>query len=157
MTSVFISYSHDNDDHRRRVLALADRLIAEEGLDVELDQYHEASPPAVGWELWAEKLICKSMFTIIVCTAEYRAAFDDDLMPEARRGVRSEAQIVRQILYQAGQRNKNFICVLFDDCADDCIPLRLKSLSPYRIFDEYERLIRQITQQPHAPRANASK
>ena len=40
---VFISYSHDSEEHAVRVLALADRLRSE-GIEAILDQY-EMSPP----------------------------------------------------------------------------------------------------------------
>jgi hypothetical protein len=40
---VFISYSHDSDQHKDRVLALSDRL-REDGIDCIIDQY-ETSPP----------------------------------------------------------------------------------------------------------------
>jgi len=46
---IFLSYSHDSDEHRERVLALADRLRAD-GIDAHLDQYELA--PAQGWPNW---------------------------------------------------------------------------------------------------------
>jgi len=41
---VFISYSHDSDEHRERVLSLAERLRAD-GIETLLDQYVNGSPP----------------------------------------------------------------------------------------------------------------
>ena len=41
---VFISYSHDSDAHKERVLELADRLRTD-GLHVELDQFHAEVTP----------------------------------------------------------------------------------------------------------------
>lgn len=35
---VFINYTHDSDEHKERILKLAESLRAE-GVDVELDQY----------------------------------------------------------------------------------------------------------------------
>jgi hypothetical protein len=48
---VFISYSHESEEHADRVLALADRLRAE-GIEATLDQY-EISPDE-GWPMWCE-------------------------------------------------------------------------------------------------------
>jgi hypothetical protein len=49
---VFISYSHDSDKHRDRVLELADRLRAD-GVDAMIDQYIQ-SPPE-GWRIGARR------------------------------------------------------------------------------------------------------
>ena len=37
--SVFISYSYDSEEHADRVLALADALVCNYGIDVILDRY----------------------------------------------------------------------------------------------------------------------
>jgi hypothetical protein len=39
----FISYSHDSDEHRERVLALSERL-RDDGITTFLDQYVNGSP-----------------------------------------------------------------------------------------------------------------
>ena len=43
---VFISYSHDDEQHEQRVLQLASRL-RNDGVDAEIDQYEDA--PKEGW------------------------------------------------------------------------------------------------------------
>jgi len=50
---VFISYSHDSDQHKDRVLTLSDRLRAD-GIDCTIDQY-ETFPPE-GWARWCNEL-----------------------------------------------------------------------------------------------------
>ena len=47
---VFISYSHDSDEHREKVLGLAERL-RQDGLDAQLDQYVKGTPEQ-GWPRW---------------------------------------------------------------------------------------------------------
>ena len=47
---VFISYSHDSDEHREQVLGLSERLRAD-GIETVLDQYVNGSP-AEGWPRW---------------------------------------------------------------------------------------------------------
>jgi hypothetical protein len=57
MTQVFISYSHDDEAHSGRVLALAQRLRSE-GLSVIIDRDHQATGgPPEGWPLWSDLLI----------------------------------------------------------------------------------------------------
>lgn len=48
---VFIIYSHDSDEHKERVLALADRL-RKDGIEVRLDRYLPSAGPEVGWAQW---------------------------------------------------------------------------------------------------------
>ena len=55
MIKVFISYSHDSDAHRQRVLALSDQL-REDSVDCYIDQYLNGWP-AEGWQRWMEKQI----------------------------------------------------------------------------------------------------
>lgn len=40
---VFISYTHDGDDHRKRILRLADRLRAD-GVEARLDRFVSGTP-----------------------------------------------------------------------------------------------------------------
>ncbi len=49
---VFISYSHDSEQHKASILALADRLCRE-GLDCTIDQYINGFPPE-GWQRWMD-------------------------------------------------------------------------------------------------------
>jgi hypothetical protein len=64
----FISYSHDTDEHKLRVLTLANRLRAD-GIDVHIDQY-EDSPPE-GWPRWMEAWIRKAQYVLVLCTETF--------------------------------------------------------------------------------------
>jgi TIR domain len=87
---VFISYSHDSDDHADRVLALADRLRAE-GIDVALDQY-EISPPE-GWPSWMDRQVRESDFVLVVCTEIYLRRAERREEPGAGHGVTFESTL----------------------------------------------------------------
>ena len=65
---VFISYSHDSDEHIDRVVDLSNRL-RENGIDCQIDQYEE-SPPE-GWPRWMTKQIKGARFVLVVCTEKY--------------------------------------------------------------------------------------
>lgn len=109
-----------------------------------LDQYHESSPPPAGWERWTEQQVQRAAFTLVVCTAEYYAAFDDQNPAGIRRGVRAEAQVIRQFLYDGNQHNTRFIAVLFEDVGEACIPMRLRSQPVYeRLRDVRETAVTQ--------------
>ena len=62
--TVFISYSHDNDAHKARVLTLADGL-RNKGLAVMIDRY--VPFPKEGWPFWCEKQIDEADFVLMVC------------------------------------------------------------------------------------------
>lgn len=50
---VFISYSHDNEEHKARVYDLAKRLRAD-GLTVIIDHDMLPGGPPEGWSVWSE-------------------------------------------------------------------------------------------------------
>ncbi len=65
---VFISYSHDGEDHEKRVLALSNRL-REEGIDCIIDKYRPHPPE--GWPKWMEKQLENAGFVLVICTGAY--------------------------------------------------------------------------------------
>jgi SEFIR domain len=119
---VFISYSHDSDDHADRVLTLANRLRAE-GIDVTLDQY-EISPPE-GWPSWMERQVRDSDFVLVVCTEIYLRRAERREDPGAGHGVIFESTLSLQHLYNAGMRNTRFVPVVFEDRDTNHIPTQL--------------------------------
>jgi len=65
---VFISYSHDSQEHKDRILTLANRLRAE-GVDCSIDQYEES--PAEGWPRWMMNQLEWADFVVVVCSEQY--------------------------------------------------------------------------------------
>ncbi|HEV2842354.1 MAG TPA: SEFIR domain-containing protein [Chthoniobacterales bacterium] len=70
---VFISYSHDSDAHRERVLALSERLRAD-GIETLLDQYVNGLPPQ-GWPRWMLDQLDAADSVLVVCTETYYRRF----------------------------------------------------------------------------------
>ncbi|MFD2876370.1 toll/interleukin-1 receptor domain-containing protein [Paenibacillus rhizoplanae] len=70
--SFFISYSHDSDEHKNKVLLLSNQL-REEGIDSVIDQYDEN--PAQGWAQWMIEMIKESDYIIAVCSDNYCTRF----------------------------------------------------------------------------------
>lgn len=140
----FISYSHDNDEHRRTVLAFADQL-RKQGINCNLDQYEDS--PENGWISWMETEICNSDYVLIVCSEGYTAKFTHK---SRGKGVKWEGAIISQEIYESEGRNRKFIPVLFSENDKDFIPRALKTYTYYNIQtqDGYEKLYRRITRQP---------
>ncbi len=145
MPKVFISYSHDSDEHRQRVLELSNRL-RREGVDCFIDQYVNGFPPE-GWKRWMEDQIENADFVLLVCTETYLNRFrgkDRD----GGRGVNFEGVVISQTLYDSYQQNSQFIAVMPDNGSFDHVPAILKGFTTYLFSAEYEALYRVLTNQP---------
>jgi hypothetical protein len=144
---VFISYSHDNEQHEQRVLALAQRL-RHEGIDAEIDQYEFT--PQEGWPMWCNRKIEEADFVLMVCTETYKRRVDGKELPGHGHGVMWEANIICQFMYDSGSNNTKFIPVLFAGSTVDQVPVSVKGFTRYLLDDEreYEKLYRHLTNQP---------
>ena len=144
---IFLSYSHDSEEHRDRVLALANRL-RQDGVDAWLDQF-ENEQPDEGWPEWMEKQIDLADFILIVCTPTYHRRFQGEEPESEGRGVRWEAMLARSMLYHASYNQRKFVPVLFDPATDEDIPRILRHRrTHFRLMEDYESLFRLITSQP---------
>lgn len=153
---VFISYSHDSEEHGDRVLAFANRL-REDGIEAILDQYEH--PPPNDWPLWMDKHIRDADFVLMVCTKTYYRRIMNEEEPGKGFGVRWEGKLIYQHIYQGESTNTRFIPILFDDCKVDDIPTPVKGGARYRINSEqgYEDLYRHLTNQPKTVKPELGK
>lgn len=145
---VFITYSHDSNAHRERVLALADRLRGD-GLDVRLDQYELHVPE--GWVAWMRRQLGEADFVVVVCTESYRRRFEGKEDVGVGLAATWEGALTQQILYDAGSKNDRFVPILFEGCTPEQIPLVLRSATRYVLEGGYDDLYRHLTNQPKTP------
>lgn len=143
---VFISYSHDSDEHCERVLALSNQLI-KDGLDCILDQY-EMSPPE-GWPMWMANQIRESDFVLIICTENYYRRTTNQEKPEKGLGVKYESVLTFKDIYDNDSKSTRFIPVLFRPGDAKYRPDPLKGATYYCIDSEdgYKNLYRSLTDQ----------
>ena len=146
---VFISYSHDSEIHKNRVLDLANRL-REDGVDAVIDQHIEA--PTQGWPRWMEKQIRDADFVLAVGSRLYHDRFLGDEEDGVGLGAKWEGAILTQHLYESDMKTKGYVPIIFE--ADDAqfIPMPLRPFTRYLVDGEegYERIYRRITNQPKA-------
>lgn len=144
---VFISYSHDSDDHREFVLQFTERLW-NDGIDCEIDQFYEDNPPDDGWPTWTENQVLNADFVLMVFTEQYRRRYDAK-EPGKGRGVAWETRIVDAMIYDQFTKNTKFIPVVFIEEDLQHIPYKLKRTSHYIVKreDAYEQLLRRLTGQ----------
>jgi tetratricopeptide (TPR) repeat protein len=152
---VFISYSqHDPTQHSRRVREFA-QALADDGLDVELDQYHQNEP--VDWPRWCEERLRKenSDFVLMICSAEYKNRIEGRVAADKGRGVFWEGGIIDDYLYEA-KANERFIPILLDDEGEESLPQIVRGWTRFRVSDfgiasgevGYTNLYRLLTTQP---------
>jgi tetratricopeptide (TPR) repeat protein len=148
---VFISYSHDSDEHNDRVLALADRLL-DDGLEVVLDEF--VSPPPANWPRWMEDEMESSDFIIVVCSRNYMDKVRRRVKPGEGKGIKWESLLSYQDIYDNDSNSSKFIPVLLEGGEYEHIPKPMRGGNHYRASDdkEYERLFRHITSEPENPK-----
>ena len=149
---VFLSYSHDSDEHAARVLALADSLC-DGGIDVILDRYvHPA--PVEGWPRWIDRNLDEAKFVLIVCTETYRRRVMGLEEPGKGLGVRWVGSLISNRIYHDEPSGSRFIPVLLPGAEPAHIPDPVRGHNHYRLatFDltdpGYEALYRHLTDQP---------
>jgi hypothetical protein len=144
---VFISYSHDSQEHMDRVLALSDHLRSD-GINCIIDQY-ETSPPE-GWARWCDRQIEDAEFVLVVFTGTYEQRFRGTDLTEKGKGVKWEGLIITSQLYNSQGRNRKFIPILFTQEDESHIPAFLQGFTYYIpvIEQGYESLYRHLTHQP---------
>ncbi len=149
--SVFISYSHDSDEHMKNVLDIANRLRSDY-VDCELDQYIE-NPPE-GWPKWMDTQIKKAMYVIVVCTKPYNYKFSANDQESIGKGIKWESRISYQHIYDLGSNNYKFIPVVFSKSDIDYVLTPLKGNTVYLIPNEYEKLLRRLSGKPSVEKPN---
>ena len=154
---VFLSYSHDSDEHADRVLALADAL-SRDGCTVLFDQYVFPAP-LDGWIAWMRQCLdpANSDFVLLVCTEGYLRRFEGREEPGAGRGVRREGRLIDSRLYEQDAQAARYIPILLDPADLRFVPRELFDhnryvLGAFNIQDPgYEALYRHLTGQPATP------
>ncbi len=144
---VFISYSHDSDDHCERVLALAKQLRLN-GVDARLDQF-ETCPPH-GWPLWCAHQILDANFVLLICTETYRKRFLGLEEFGKGKGVKWEGKVIHNALYYE-ELNTGFIPIVFSPDDVKHIPETVRETSWYTVStisrsdSAYANLLNRIT------------
>lgn len=146
-TKVFISYSHDNPQHEERVLKLATRL-ASDGLDVTFDQF--GNPPA-NWAFWMEAAMEAADYIVVACSEGYLAKVRKKVKRGTGKGVKWESRLTYQEIYDNDSDAAKFIPVLMEGEEYEHIPKPIRGGNHYKLFEEYEKLLRHLTHQPEIP------
>ena len=144
---VFISYTHDTQEHMDRVWDLSERLRGD-GVDCRIDQHEES--PAEGWPRWCRNQVQESQFVLIGCTETYQRRYEGKEEAGKGLGGQWEGFVITQELYEAEGKNTKFIPILFTSCDGQYIPTELHSTTRYELStsEGYDKLFRRVTSQP---------
>jgi hypothetical protein len=137
---VFVSYSHDSEEHGERVLALSDRLRTD-GIETSLDQYLNGSPQQ-GWPRWMLDQLDLANYVLVVCTEAYYRRFRGHEEPGQGKGVDFEGLLVTQQIYDSRSKTLRFVPVFLSAPDEAWIPEPLRSVNYYALSSEahYQRL-----------------
>ena len=131
---VWLSYSHDSEQHPARVLALSDRLRLG-GIDAELDQYLHGPPPE-GWPRWMLDRLDWAEAVLVVCTETYYRRFRGHEEPGKGQGADWECALITQELYKRKSVNTKFIPILLNPADEKYIPEPLGATTPFTLTSE---------------------
>lgn len=153
MGDVFISYSHDTDEHSKEVLIFTNRLI-EDGIDCVLDQFD--TDPSEGWPRWMDNNIDSAEFVLMICTEIY---YNRVMLKEKKwngLGVKWEGNLVYNHFYINGTLCDKFIPVIFEKKCGIYIPNPFRGKTYYCVDSDqgYEDLYRRLTEQPKILKPN---
>jgi hypothetical protein len=129
---IFISYSHDSDDHSARVHELADQLVRL-GCEVLFDQYVGAPPD--GWTRWMDRCLDAgaSDFVLLICTEGYLRRVEGREAPGTGNGVRWEGRRIYHEVYEKQDQGLRFVPVLLGGSTAENIPWPLADYARYEI------------------------
>jgi tetratricopeptide (TPR) repeat protein len=138
--SVFISYSHDSEEHRDEVLGLSERL-RRDGIETILDQYVNGTPTE-GWPRWMLNQLDAADSVLVVCTETYYRRFRGLELPGKGKGADWEGALITQEIYDTRSSNPKFIPVFLSTANDQAIPEPMRSATHYALTsdDAYDRL-----------------
>ncbi len=134
---VFISYSHDSDEHCDRVASLSKKLH-KDGLVTILDK---DVTPNEGWPIWINNNIIEADYVIVICTKTYCKRFYGNESSEGGKGVAFEGGIIIQQLYDVKNKTLKFVPVVFSVSDVQYIPDPLRSKSRYILDRDYKTLL----------------
>ncbi len=149
---VFISYTHDSEQHHDQVREFATLLVGN-GIIVELDQW--AAGPRQDWQAWATRLMTSYDYVLVVASEGYRRMGDGNGPADRNLGGQSEAALLRDLLQ--GDRpawTAKILPVLLPGQGIEGIPLFLQPHAADRYpvssltVEGAEGLLRTITGQP---------
>ncbi|MEU5845310.1 SEFIR domain-containing protein [Saccharopolyspora shandongensis] len=152
LPTVFISYIHEDDEHRAQVLKFA-QLLADLGIDSGIDFWLGPERQDIGE--WAEHYIEKADYTLVIASTRYRDIGNGYGTDHENRGGKWEIVVLREKLQKARSVwTPRILPVLLPGHTEEEIPDFLQPCGAHRYdvpeINEkgIEKLYRTLTKQP---------
>jgi hypothetical protein len=142
LNQVFLSYRHESPEHARAVRRLGE-LLRQAKIPVALDQFHldeHPGGPDLGWPKWCEDCANESACVLIIASEGWFAAYGKNAQPGVGLGAATEADLLRQTLWDEKGNNARIRLAFLHDVAADKIPIRLRAWYQFRPFDADDQL-----------------
>ena len=150
MPSVFLSYRRINDEHNHAVCELGVRLEAA-GITVVLDQFAQdrefnGGGPDEGWPIWCEAQAADPGHKVLImASTSWFKVYETKEVPGMGLGAATEAQVIRQLLYNNRGISRNIRIVGFANIDPQTIPLTLQRYDRFTDPDDFARLVRWVS------------
>lgn len=138
---VFISYSHDSEEHRDRAFRLCEELRLSL-IDATIDQYEEEDPPQ-DWPTWMFQQLDGADYVLMICTEPYKLRAQDQEEPGKGLGARFETSIITNAIYRTARlaASSPYIPIIFDKADRAHIPYFVAGSTNYLLdTDTWEGL-----------------
>ncbi|WP_159394046.1 toll/interleukin-1 receptor domain-containing protein [Streptomyces sp. NRRL F-5755] len=147
---VFVSYSHDSNEHRQRVLGLI-QALRRNGIDAWADFFEESKPPAM-WPAWMRTQVGEADYVLTVITETYARRYNQQEEPGIGAGVRWEATLITADIYFSTSKQIKYIPVVFSAEDTRHIPPPLNLTNKYLVVPDDDSsllpLLRHLLQAP---------
>lgn len=141
---VFISYAHESETHRNRVLALS-RSLRDKHVDCHVDQYDQHHSDT--WPDWIRNEFKIADFVLVVGSETYFRRAEGLEEAGVGLGVIWESALINRDIYQNAAKNNKYIPVIFDPADKENIPTVLQGYHYYSLADgNVEPLLRRLFQ-----------
>jgi len=144
MTTVFLSYRHESEEHSEHVRTLAERLrerVRPDGISVVLDQFQPAGGPDQGWAKWSADQVRHSTRVVMIITPAYVECMLGDLKPSGGRGSAWEARAIYHELYQVGGVSGKYRALVFGDGPGVALPAEMGAIHVFRFPEDEDDLV----------------
>jgi SEFIR domain len=138
---VYVSYSHDSEDHERRILEFTQDL-RRDGIDAWIDQFEPAPPE--GWPRWMASQVQRADFIVFACTPSYCLRYEGNGQPGTNTTVTWEAMLADLLLFEKRFDHRTLVPVLFEDACNTDIPLSLRAGTHHAFPAAYGVLIKHL-------------
>jgi NB-ARC domain/SEFIR domain len=150
---VFVSYSHESDEHMAAVYDFY-VLLRSQGIDAKLDR--PAAERRQDWPAWMLEQVRAARFVLVMASPAYKRSSDGYTSADEGRGVQFEARLIREFFYRDQKAGlERFLPVLLPGVSAEAIPdfLSPTAATHYRVTemtaDGCEALLRVLTDQPY--------